>query len=353
MDHSIRIEIEDPQQLDRGGVVEATGLFLNSFVEGYSVHHPSYIYRVERENSRSYLLNAHLRHTIVKDRLELERAFASLYLIFAGWTLAGASVEAYGPWRDSLPSGGTWKPAKSKKLRPRMPFQDEVPTAKQVNFPTFKTLSEIHENLPHEASWDELESNPQWQACFPQTSPHPESINEIRLQHRHGCQVDLVLNNGQVSSHILGYNQLAIDCSFNRLTCERQCSLARTWWDAWVGLCPMKSLNPALLLQMPHEVAILSGSGAICRFQIQDKSTLERPLEVNFGKGFHPDRSVEYWLKLAARYGEANYVDIAIACCEQALATANAVIDQTGGFTMRPTQAKQITNYSMTPRQSI
>jgi hypothetical protein len=100
---------------------------------------------------------------------------------------------------------------------------------------------------------------------------------------------------------------------------------SRTWWDAWIDHCPANSLIPDRLLVLPNEVALLSNSGAICRYHLQDRSTLDRPLDVSFGKGVNPNRSIDEWISAAKRFGESSLVDLSIACCEQALATCEAM----------------------------
>lgn len=325
-----------------GAVVEATALLVNSFVEGVVVQQSIYTFDVEELRENAFLIRASLRHGTPQGRFEQSQAFAVLYLVYAGWVLARATVEVSGPWQDSFPlQGGTdHLPEFSTGDLPHL-FQDDLTRKKQTFFPSLETLNEVHRVLVHQAEWDLLRVDPQFIECFPEAVQNQQTRNNVRLHHRDGWKVDLVLKDQRVVSHILDDQTSNGMINPRHMICERNVEIARTWWDAWVGHCPVghcpvDDLSPRRVLVLPNEVAILSVSPSISRYQIIDRSTLERPLQIDFGAGFHPGRAVEYWLQLATRFGEAQQFDVAVGCCEQAIATAKALISNEPGITIKP-----------------
>jgi hypothetical protein len=97
---------------------------------------------------------------------------------------------------------------------------------------------------------------------------------------------------------------------------------------------------------LPDEVAILTISGSIWRYQLQNTSSLDRPLDIDFGVGVHPTRPVDLWLQLANQFGEAGFTEVAIACCKQAIASATAMNSNSPELGLKPP-------IGMSPRQQL
>jgi hypothetical protein len=333
-DHLISLQWQERDLISIGAVIEATGLFLNAFVENHGLHDRTYEYSFESDSPQTCLIRAHLRHPLTSSRLEQNQAFAPLYVLSAAWFLAGANVTIEGPWKDSFPSQGCLHHEAAIPLKLQPLFQDELSAAERSSYPTFQSLAEIHESLSPFADWKEVKQSTQFQERFPQAIPDPRSGNNIRLLHRNGPIVDLIVKQGKIYSHILQNAQEDIRIGLGRMGCDRQVQCVRTWWDAWIGHCPTTGLAPNKLLVLPDEVALLSVSNAIHRYRLQAAETLKRPLQVDFGPGVHPTRSIDSWLGSAKRFGESKWVDVAIACSEQALETANAMNSNMPGLSI-------------------
>ncbi len=332
-DHSITLHFADSHASTLDGLIEATGIFVSAFVEGDELHHRTYVLSIECVAPKEFVIRARLRHPLEDSRLAHDQAYAPLYLLFVAWFLAGANVRIEGPWQDSFPGRGTLVHQTIIPLQLRPVFQDTLPSSGRTVYPLLEALAEIHSTTSHGGKWNEVKENPAFQICFPEVTPNQKAPSNIRLRHRSGLYVDLIVKHGVITSHILECVQDEYDTRF--ITCERQVSVVRTWWDAWIGHCPTTALTPKHLLILPDEVALLGSSGSIWRYRLQNATTIERLQEVNFGDGVSPSRSVESWLESAQRFGEAGMLDIAIACCEQALASATAMIANAPGLAIK------------------
>ncbi len=98
---------------------------------------------------------------------------------------------------------------------------------------------------------------------------------------------------------------------------------------------PVTAITPKHLMILPDEVAVLAGFNSICRYRLDDMQSVRKPLEVEFGAGVHPTRAIESWLSDAKRFGEANLFNIALKCCQQAIASANALLQSAPGIAIR------------------
>lgn len=331
--HTLELHFADSHAITLNGVIEATGLFLNAFVEGSSLHERSYVLVIECLSPNDFVIRAKLRHALEDNRLAHERAYAPLYLLFVAWFLAGADVKIEGPWGDSFPGRGILAHQTIIPLQLRPVFQEGLPSSERTVYPSLEALAEIHRTICRCAKWKEVKEQVAFKNCFPEVTPNLKAPNNIKLRHSSGLQVDLILDQGVIASHIMECVQDEFDTRF--ITCQRQVSVVRTWWDAWIGHCPTDDLAPKHLMILPDEVAILSTSGSIWRYRLQNALTLERLQEVDFGEGVEPTRSIESWVQFANRFGEAGLVEIAIACSEQAIASANAVIANVPGLAIK------------------
>lgn len=334
--HRIILNFADPYSLTIGGILEGIGLFTNGFVEGETVHQRSYVFRVFSKDPGDLIIHAMLRHPLAKDRFSQEEAYSPLFILFSAWYLAGANVSIIGPWKESFPGGGSLChtfPC-SPQLRPL--FQDKLPESSVTEYPSFETLTEIYDALPHHADWNLLRKEGSFQRAFSAVERNQHSANDFRLKHRSGLIVDLVVRKSRVECHVLKSLQPELGIDAYHLRCEREAEVVRTWWDAWIGHCPSMCVQPPRLLILPDEIAILSNSPSICRYQIQDRESLDDMGNVDFGSGVHPRRSVETWLSVASRFGESGLVDLAIACCLQAIATATEMVKKRSGLDLAP-----------------
>jgi hypothetical protein len=325
-DHLITLHFAESQPIAIFGVVEATGLYLNAIVKGNVLQDRTYEYSIECVSGREFVIRAKLRHPLKGGEVEQGRAYAPLYLVFLAWYMAGANVEIEGPWKDSFPGRGALSHDTNLALLLQPLFQDGLPISERITYPSLETLAEIHRTLTHGAQWDHVKENDSFQNCFPAVSLDPEDSDNVRLCHRSGLNVDLILEQGMISSHIIDCVQAELDVRY--ISCQRITRCARTWWDAWIGHCPSTSLTPQRILVLAGEVAMHLISGDIWRYQLRHESTLARPLEIDFGDGINPTRSIESWLEFAKQFGEAGFVEVAIACCEQAIASATAMRSQ-------------------------
>ncbi len=322
-DHNIDLRIIDDGTDRLAAIIEATCLFVDGFVEGESVHDRTFIYNFERHSLTDYRILVKSRYPIPDARFDHDAAFGHLYLIFVGWYLAGADVEVQGCWKIAFPGKGCLKHKEQTELALRGMFEDELPKEMRTKFPDPETLSKVFRALPHRGSWNEVQREEKFQESFLEYTVHPKSSNDICLQHRSGWKIDLILKNGQIHAHRFQSVQPEVASEAGRVRCDREISNARTWWDAWIGLCGTKDVSPKRLLKLPGEIAIFAHS--IHRYRIADIDSLANPQVVDFGPGFNPRWDVDYWLGLSDRFGNEGYVDIAIACSQQALATANAI----------------------------
>lgn len=329
-EHHINLDFADDHAITLGGVIEATGLFVNAYVEGAVLRERAYVLTIESVSPKAFIIRARPRHPLEESRFAREQAFAPLYLLSAAWFLAGANVKIEGPWRESFPGQGSLVQQSMTPLLLRPVFQAGRPVSARTVYPTLEVLAEIHVATRHGARWKDVKESPAFQNCFPEVTPNPKDPNSIRLCHRSGQQLDLILKQGAIASHILTPVQDEYEIRF--MTCRREVVVARTWWDAWIGHCPTTDLTPRHLLVLPDEIAIFGASGSIWRYHLQDPLTLDRWLEVDFGKGVAPSRSIDSWLQSASSFGEAGFPEIAIACCEQAIASATAVIEKVPGL---------------------
>lgn len=329
-DHVLKLHFAESHTIALGGVIEATGLFVNAFVEGDVLCDRTYLLSIECVSPKNFVIRAKLRHPLEESRIAHEQAYARLYLLLTQWFLAGANVKIEGLWEDMFPGHGTLVHQAITPLQLRPLFQDGLPIPERTVYPSLETLAEIHSAISHCAKWKEVKESPAFQDCFPEVTPNPKAPNNIQLKHRSGLHVDLILKQGAIASHIMECIQDGYDTRF--VTCGRQVSVVRTWWDAWIGHCPTTDLTPRHLLILPDEVALFAISGSIWRYHLQNVQTLERLLEVDFGDGVSSTRSIESWLQIANRFGEDGSVEIAIACCEQAIASATAVIAKAPGL---------------------
>lgn len=343
-DHLIKLLFAESHAITLGGVIEATGLFVNAFVEGDVLHDRTYVFSVECVSPKAFVIRAKLRHPLDESSFAHEQAFAPLYLLFVAWFLAGANVKIVGPWADSFPGSGSLVHQTAISLQLRPVFQDGLPTSDRVVYPSLEVLAEIHSAISHGAKWTEVKESPAFKECFPEVAAHPKDHNSIHLCHRSGHQLDLVIKQGASASHILACVQDEYDTRF--MTCEPQISVVRTWWDAWIRHCPTTDLMPKQLSILPDEVAIFCTSGSIWRYRLRNMQTLDHLLEVDFGEGVDPTRSIDSWLQSANRFGEAGLLEIAIACCEQAIASATAVIEKAPGLAIE-------LPIGVTPRQQL
>ncbi len=332
-DHFIKLHFDDSQAITLGSVMEATGLFVSAFVEGDVLYERTYLLSMECISPQDYVIHAKLRHPLGETILAEDRAYAPLYLLFSAWFLAGADVTIEGPWEDSFPGRGTLVHQTIVPLQLRPLFQDGLPISERTVYPTLEVLSEIHSALGHRANWKEVRENPAFQHCFPEVIPNRKAPDNVQLRHRSGLRVDLILNHGAIDSHIIECRQE--ECNARAITCQRQVSVVRTWWDAWIGHCPTSELTPKHLLVLQDEIALFSTSGSIWRYRLQNMTTLDRLTEFHFGEGVAPNRSIESWLQLANQFGEAGWLEIAIACCEQAIASATAMVAKTPGLDIK------------------
>lgn len=332
-DHVIKLHIADGRANTLGGVIEATALLVNAFVEGDVLQNRTYQISIEYVSPSDFVIRAKLRHPLEDSKIAQERAYAPLYLLFVAWFQAGANVTIKGPWEDSFPGRGALVHQTIIPLQLRLVFQDGLPISEKTVYPSLETLAEIHSTIGHCAKWQQVKENPAFKDCFPEVSPNLKAPDNIRLRHRSGLHVDLILNQGEIASHIIERIQDEYDPRV--ITCMRQVSVVRTWWDAWIGHCPTTALAPKHLSILPDEVAMLSISGSIWRYRLQNVTTLERLLDVDFGDGVAPARSIESWLELANRFGEAGLVEIAITCCEQAIKSATAMVTNAPGLAIQ------------------
>lgn len=332
-DHFIQLHFANCHAITQSGVIEATGVFVNAFVEADVLHDRTYVLSIECVTPKDFVIRAKLRHPLKDSIFAHEQAYAPLYLLFAAWFLAGANVKIEGPWANSFPGRGNLVHQTIIALQLRPVFQDGLPIAERTVYPQLDALSEIHSALGHGATWKEVKEDPGFQKCFPEVTPNLKAPNNICLRHRSGQRVDLVVKQGAIAFHLMACVQDEYDTRF--VTCCKQVSSVRTWWDAWIGHCPTTALTPKHLLILPDEVALFTTSGSIWRYHLHDAQTLDRILDVDFGGGVDPSRSIESWLQSANRFGEAGLLEIAIACCEQAIASATALIANTPGLSIK------------------
>ncbi len=327
LDHSITVEFNDQSLIDLGSIIETTGLYLHSSVECNLVQHTCYIFNVAQTAPGRYVIQARAPHPQSEgsyDKFAIDHAFAVLYLLAYGWAASGANVTIEGPWQDFLPCRGRLSFERTEIARPHPLFQDGLPPASRATYPSFETLSEIYATLPFDAQWSEVKGSLMFIELFQESSPKAKSPNQVRLKHHTGLQVDLLLRSGRIHSHQLEHIQLEVQPEYASFGCARHVANARTWWDACIDHCPSQGIELVRFSILPSEIAILSVE-KIYRYHLDDDSTLERPECIDFGPGFHRTRSIDSWLGSARIFGEAKRTKEAIACCEQAIATAKAI----------------------------
>ncbi len=333
--HKITLNFPNDSTISRAGVISATALFINAFVEGDVVQDRDFEVTFDDFVDGTCVIHANLRHPTSANNISREQAYASLYLMVAGWFRSGANVRIDGPWKDSFPSRGALKHADSPPLKLQPLFEDERDGDKRSTYPTLDTLAEIFNTLPHGSNWKEITVTSQFANCFPQTQVDYRAPNNLRLHHRTGLSVDVVLKQGRIHVHIVCLPQQDANAHLKWLTCDTDASYARTWWDAWIGHCPVTAITPKHLMILPDEVAVLAGFNSICRYRLDDMQSVRKPLEVEFGTGVHPTRAIKSWLSDAKRFGEANLFNIALKCCQQAIASANALLQSAPGIAIR------------------
>jgi predicted outer membrane repeat protein len=135
-DHLITLQFTENHATRLGSAIEATGLFVNAFVEGHVLCDRTYVLSIECVSPEVFVIRAKLRHPLEDSRIAHDQAYAPLYLLFVAWFLAGANVKVEGPWADSFPGRGGIVHQSVIPLQLRPLFQDGLPISERTVYPS-------------------------------------------------------------------------------------------------------------------------------------------------------------------------------------------------------------------------